>query len=589
MNKKNGQTLKDIFEEAYSSYRKKDFKNAELFCYKILSIDANHLDSISLLSSVSVHKGDYAKAKKLMERGLEIDPKNTSFLSNLGTANKELGNIKEAIKIYNKALKINPNHTNSNYNLGLAYYKLGDLKNAKKWLQKTVEIQNNYAVAFLSLGNVHFDLNELKSAVSCYQKAIEINPNIISAHNNLGLVFRDLNDLKNATSCYIKAIKLNPAYAHSHHNLALVYKELGEFGKSIKSHEDAIKYESENLMHYHFLSELKKEVLDSDLKNKVQKILSNKNPATVNLAYGNYLLAKYENKDKNYQKELTHLIEGHKNFFNIHKAKFDLNNKFCFEDVHQIMQGAKLTKLTKKNKIDLKPIFIVGVPRCGSTVIERIIGSGKKFIPIGEETGIIGKYIQQKVLEKKSLNLGATEEIRNELYNIYKERGLVSEKYNYTFTDKSLDNFFYLKLLKEIYPKSKIINCKRNVLSSIMSIFQNNLTVLAWTHNLDNIFKYFDNYLKIIRNYKESDPDLFYELQFEELINNPEEESKKLMKYCDLPWDKKCLEFHKRKELFSKTASNIQIRKAIYKDPVDKYFPYKKLLDKYAKRYIWFN
>ena len=78
-------------------------------------------------------------------------------------------------------------------------------------------------------------------------------------------------------------------------------------------------------------------------------------------------------------------------------------------------------------------------------------------------------------------------------------------------------------------------------------------------------------------------------MQFEKLIHNPEEESKKLMKYCELPWDKKCLEFYKRKNLISKTASNIQIREAIYKHPTDKYLPYKKLLYKYGEKYPWFN
>ena len=77
--------------------------------------------------------------------------------------------------------------------------------------------------------------------------------------------------------------------------------------------------------------------------------------------------------------------------------------------------------------------------------------------------------------------------------------------------------------------------------------------------------------------------------QFEKLVNNPEEESKKLMKFCELPWDKKCLALYKRKDLISKTASNIQIRKAIYKHSLDKYLPYKKFLDKYGKKYSWFN
>ena len=78
-------------------------------------------------------------------------------------------------------------------------------------------------------------------------------------------------------------------------------------------------------------------------------------------------------------------------------------------------------------------------------------------------------------------------------------------------------------------------------------------------------------------------------MQLEKLISNPEEEAKKLIKFCELPWDKKCLEFYKRKDLISKTASNIQVRQAIFKDPSNKYLPYKKYIDEYGKNYPWFN
>ena len=122
-----------------------------------------------------------------------------------------------------------------------------------------------------------------------------------------------------------------------------------------------------------------------------------------------------------------------------------------------------------------------------------------------------------------------------------------------------------------------------------MSIFQNNLTELAWTHNLENIFKYFNNYFEITENFSKRYPNFIYQLQFEKLVNDPETESKKLMKFCALPWDKKCLEFYKRKDLISKTTSNVQIRKAIYKHSLDKYLPYKQFLDKYGKKYPWFN
>ena len=197
--------------------------------------------------------------------------------------------------------------------------------------------------------------------------------------------------------------------------------------------------------------------------------------------------------------------------------------------------------------------------------------------------------MREKVLEMQSLNLGKVVDIRRELLDIYKKRGLVSKKYDYIFTDKSLDNFFHLEIIREIYPKCKIINCNRNILSSIMSIFQNNLIMLAWSHSLDNIFKYFDNYFEIIENYNATNPNVIYELNFEKLINNPEEESKKLMSYCELPWNIKCLDFYKRDDLYSKTASNVQIREKIYKHSLEKYLPYKKFLDKYGKKYSWFN
>ena len=187
------------------------------------------------------------------------------------------------------------------------------------------------------------------------------------------------------------------------------------------------------------------------------------------------------------------------------------------------------------------------------------------------------------------MNLGKVTDVRNELSEIYKQKGLVYEKYDNVFTDKSLNNFFYLELIKDIFPNAKIINCNRDLLSSIMSIYQNNITELAWVHNLDNIFKYFDNYLDIIENFEKNNPNIIYELQLEKLINNPEEESKKIMEYCELPWDKKCLEFYKRKDLISKTASNIQIRGAINKDNLKKYLPYKEYLSKYQKSYPWFK
>ena len=122
-----------------------------------------------------------------------------------------------------------------------------------------------------------------------------------------------------------------------------------------------------------------------------------------------------------------------------------------------------------------------------------------------------------------------------------------------------------------------------------MSIMKNNLVDIPWAHNIENIFKYFDIYYEKIEIYKKTFPNFIYELKLEKLVNDPENESKKLMKFCDLSWDKKCIEFYKRKDLISKTTSNIQIRKAINKDANKKYLPYEQFLSKYKDKYNWYN
>ena len=586
---KNPTTLKDTYGTAYENYKKGNFKTAEIICYKILSIDPNFIESKLLLANISAKNRDFIKTKKLLNEAIDLQPNNVSVLNNLGTACKELGETKSAVSYYKQVIKIDPNNANAYYNLGAICYDLKQLKEAKFYLQKTTELQSSFALPFFVLGNIYADLKEYENAISNYQKALAINYNLVGAHNNLGFVYKTLNDFENAISCYEKAIEIKNDHVNAYHNLALALKDVGKFEKAIQAHEMAIKHEPENLTHYFYLSDLKKDILDIELKNKIKKITNNNNSTKINVAFGNFLLSKYEQKTKNYEKELSYLTKGHNSFFDAQKAKFELMVKYSFDDMLQISEGVEVGKLTKKNKNQIKPIFIIGVPRSGSTLVEKIIGSGEKFIPMGEETAVLEEYVTAKILKKQSLNLGNVETVEKEISDIYRKKKLIIEKYDCTFTDKSLNNFFYVKLIKEVYPKAKIINCKRNSLASIMSIFQNNLTELAWAHDLNNIFKYFDNYFQTIENYKKLYPNFIYDLYFEKLVDDPEEESKKLMKFCEIPWSKKCLEFYKREDLISKTASNIQIRKAIYKHPSEKYLPYKKFLTQYAKKYSWFN
>ena len=583
------QSLKSIFKAAHQNYRQGNLTVAESSCYKILSIDPNHVETKILLASICANKKDYEKGKNFLKEVIDSDPKNMSALNNLGIIYRSLGEFDNAKNCYNQATKLSPRNPNAYYNLGALHFELNDLEKAKSSFRKSIELEPGFAVAFLALGNIYKELKEYESAINSYQQVIKINNKIVSAHNNLGLVYRNVNDLKKAIKCYKTAIKIESNHTSAHHNLALALKEIGKFDEAIKSHKVAIEKEPENLSHYYFLSEIQPDILNSDLKYKIEKIMKKNIIKNSNLVFGNYLLSKLKKKENLLEEEMKYLEKGHQAFFKMRKNKFDLMIKYNFEDMLQIERDAKIEKSNFKNQSGLVPIFIIGVPRSGSTLVEKIIGSGETSVIMGEETSVLEEYITKKIVDKKSLNLGDANSIRLELIESYKLKGINLKNNQSIFTDKTLNNFFYLKLIKIIYPNAKIIHCKRNTLSSVISIYQNNLSELAWTHDLSNIFKYFDNCFKIIENFKKENPNTVYDLEYEKLVNNPTEESKKIMNYCELEWSEKCLEFYKRKDLISKTASNVQIRKSIYKDSVHKYLPYKVFLNEYCKKYPWFN
>ena len=549
--------IEETFESAVQNHKKNNFKIAEKLYKKILSVNPDHFRSIFLLGSLSAQIKNLDSAKQLLQKAIQINSNYAEAHYNLGNVLIELGEKQEAIICYKKAIQINPDNADAHNNLGTIFQKSKDLQ----------------------------------EAISYYEKAIQLRLNFASAYNNLGLTFHELEEYQKAISSYDKAIEIKPEYAATHSSLGKLFVQLGEFEKAINCFEQATKYESENLISFYTLNQLKKETLGPELKNKIIKIINKDNCTKINLAYGNFLLSIYALQEKNYEKEFYYLLKGHRYYFESNEEEFINGVDYWLNVLPKTDKLINLNKLNvniKKENYDIKPIFIVGVPRCGSTLIEKIIASGDKQVSEGEETGIFHSFAED-IINKSQLSILDINILHSKIFEKYSQKGLIQEKNDYTFTDKSLENLFYVGLIKEIFPKAKVIHCKRNTLSSIISIIKNNLVEVPWAHSPEHILEYFNIYHNTIENFKKIFPHFIYALKYEKFVNDPEIESKKLLKFCNLPWNNECLKFYKRKKLISKTASNIQIRKAIYKDSINKYLPYKQFINKYGNKYPWFD
>ena len=592
MNKKdNNQSINEIFSVATNCHKKKNLKAAEENYRKILKINPKHIEANYYLGMLYAQSKNFNLSEKFLNKTIEIKPDFIAALNNLGNVQKELGNYIKSINTYKKIIEINPNHSNSFYNLGIVHYEINDFENSKKYYLKTIQIQPNYAYAHYNLAKVYQETGDFDYAIKYYKESIRIEKNLIQAHNNLGLAYTEKGEFVKALASYNQAIKIDPNHANSYNNLGLAYTELGEFKKASNFYKKAAKIEPENLSHLYYLNIIKKKIIDLNLKKKIENIINNNISSKKNKAYGYFLLSRYQEKRKNFKKEFDLLIQGHKHFLESEGRKYKEALDYWLYKLPRIKEikiNKSLSNKTIHSTEEIRPIFVVGVPRCGSTLVEKIISSGKKTIIMGEETGILQSFFKKEdIINKEVLYNEDLNYFKKYLLSKFKNSNLLKD--NLTFTDKSLENFFYIDLIHNIFPEAKIINCKRDVTFSIMSILKNNLAKMTWAHDLKSIFKYFDVYFDTINFFKKKYPNLIYELDLEKLLNSPTNESKKLMRFCNLEWSKKCLKFYKRKDFVSKTASNMQIRKPIFKNPINKYKPYKKFLESLGNKYHWYN
>ena len=331
--------IKEIFTLAYENHRKNNLKLAEELYKKILKMNSEHVESMYLLATLKIQK--------------RIFP--------------------EAIELFNKVLKINANHLNAKHNLAYALIETGKHEEAKKLLEEVLAINPKHLDANYNLGNVFKFFGEAEKAEFFYKKAIEIKPDNSKAYNNLGNILKDLGKFDEAIDSYKKAIKVQFNHANAYHNLGNMYKQLGDFKKAISYYKQSLKYQPFNLETLSTLLELSKEPINENLRNKIHKIIKEKNINNKDIAYGHFLFSKYEERKKNYEKEFDYLLKAHSYYYKWGQRKYDRGVQYWLDEIpnnKELINIGSTKNLLSINDNEVNPIFIVGVPRCGSTLVE---------------------------------------------------------------------------------------------------------------------------------------------------------------------------------------------------------------------------
>ncbi len=457
---------------------------------------------------------------------------------------------------------------------------LNELEAAKKIFIYILQLDPKNLSACNNLGNVYKNLKKFKLAEESYKRALQLNPNYINTIVNYGNLKYELNDHNGAIILFNQALDLNTETPIAHYNLGLVFQSLGEFDKAKYHLQALLKINPKATMADKILSRITKyKNGDShihEMKDKLDKIsLTEKEKIDIFFALGkayedlnDYEKSFYYLKKGNQTKKklLNYNITSDLGIFNVLK-KFFTNYNF------------KKTKLvTSKKKI----LFIVGMPRSGTSLVEQILSSHSCVYGAGE-LPYLTDIIQNEFYKDNALNLNKLLELNNEkkLQNIADRYASLTNNYNYSemlITDKAPLNFLWLGLIKLIFPSSKIIHCTRSPKDNCMSLYKNVFDDnLSWTYDELDLLKFYQEYRALMSFWNQSIPNFIYDVNYEKLISNTSDEVKNLINFCDLDWEQDCLDFHNNKRPI-KTVSSAQARQSIYNSSVNSSRNYEKFL-----------
>ena len=427
-------------------------------------------------------------------------------------------------------------------------------------------------------------LNKLKNrevltALNIFKKLHKLNPNDGDILFFLGNIYYELNDLQKSLFYLERSLEKYPNSEAIVNNYAITLQSLGKIDKAKKLFLKLIQSNPNNIKAYYRLFRMNMKNFEEKYLDKIKLIEKEQNLTLGDKSLINFIYSKCEKK-KNISNEIKFLNLAHKYQFN---SRLKYNSRSVEYHTNILMNNFNNINLidkkeTSPTKFKKKPIFIIGLPRSGSTLIESLIMQKKnEFYSYGESSifdTIIFNQIKKNLDKNNNIKISINREILvNSLENIY------SYSKNKNFIDKSLENFFYIELVLQVYPEAKFIHTFRNKFDATLAIYHSMLIYLPWAHSIDHIIKYILNYEKIISYFKNKYPEKILDVSLEKFTTQPNEQLKKIFDFCNIDWDEDILKSYDNNDLSSKTSSFLQIRDKIKKYESDKYKPYYYLIE----------
>ena len=485
------------------------------------------------------------KTKKLMKK----DPNQVPFYNYIGLAYRQLGQNLNAESVFKKGLEIFPSNLSIICNLGALYRHMAKFVEAEYYLKKGLELKRDDFNILCNYGNLKRDLNKNKEAIEYYKEAYKINSLNETLLINLASTFG-----------------INAEFETSKKVLNEVHANFPKNTKADLMYSSIHNYQEDDNHRNYMINKLNLNLYQQDM------------------VYLNFAIAKSYSDIKNYSESSKYFITANKNQFNISNYSFE-NELNIFNIIKDRFKNFKFKNLYSSEEPNL--IFIVGLPRSGTTLTHQIISSHSNVYGAGE-LPIIMNIFNNKIKDTSFLDkIFQDKDYDNNIF-IQKFSQQVEKLFaqfdNKIILDKSPLNFIWIGFIKLLFPKAKIIHCKRNLRDVGLSIYKNFFDGghLPWSYDEKTLIQFIDAYKNLMNFWNEKLPNQIYICEYEKLVSNKLQETKKMIAFCNLDWEENCAD-HTNNDTVIKTVSISQARKPVYKTSIklsDNYLNYLDFLKK---------
>lgn len=523
----------------------------------------------------------YHEAQQIFESLMKDFPDKAGPIYGYGVCLLAVDKRALALSSFIKASELEPNNAKYFVYMGHCLNCPGDENLAIIQYDKALQIDKDNLSALTELGRLYLTRRRDTEAAELLKRAVEIKPSNADNQAHLAMALARIGEYEESVKHVNKAIRLKPKDHYGYYILGNTHLTFGDQIQAAKAFKKAIEVDPYSTPSYFALVQAQKVTDKNDpLLRKMENALKHSMPTSMRILLLQALAKAYDDSK-----------EPEKAFSFAEKANMLVRSEFDLKSHNRNLGKIRKTFnkryfVSSNNSVEspYTPIFIVGMPRSGSTLIDQILSTHTKVESVGESLAMHDIVHEIELNSNKTTKfpecLDALDDTQLELYRESYIKKIARNTTNTThIVDKNLFNYRNLGLIAKLFPKARIIHARRHPLDTSFSCYITGFSITedTWTHNMEHIGAYYRGYKDLMEHWHKVLPIPILDIDYENMVQDTESNTKRILEFCNLEWEDECLEFYNTKRAVN-TASIWQVRQPVYKSSMQRWVPYAKHL-----------